>query len=237
MHFTLEKLVKLKKHICQVKKNNINITELIPIGTIIIYSGICIPDGWLLCDGSELKIKKFKKLYSVISTTYGGDGIETFILPDLNKKTVIGSNINNLGITGGEEEHLLTIEELPSHYFTGITEINGNHNHSGFTNNAGEHNHGTNITMNTDDMNEYGLIHKSYGAIDTINQSSLSINKDYPDLITKPLHLDIYSGGLHRHIINEDGIHNHNFITNTIGLNKPINIMQPYIYLKYLIKC
>lgn len=74
------------------------------------------PRGWALCDGQLLPISQNQSLYSLLGTTYGGDGRTTFALPDLRGRTPVhsGSGIN-LGGEGGEESHILTTAEMPQH--------------------------------------------------------------------------------------------------------------------------
>ena len=74
------------------------------------------PRGWSLCDGQILPINQNQSLYSLLGTTYGGDGRITFALPDLRGKTPVhpGNNIR-LGEEGGEEAHSLSAAEIPGH--------------------------------------------------------------------------------------------------------------------------
>jgi microcystin-dependent protein len=74
------------------------------------------PKGWALCNGQLLPINQNQALFSLLGTTYGGDGRVTFGLPDLRGKVAMsfGSGFN-LGQTGGEENHTLTISEMPQH--------------------------------------------------------------------------------------------------------------------------
>jgi len=72
----------------------------LPIGTILPYSGPNAPDGFLLCDGSELEINQYSVLYGIIGDRYNGDaplnGINTFRLPDLRGRFALGRhNMNN----------------------------------------------------------------------------------------------------------------------------------------------
>lgn len=74
----------------------------VPIGTILPFAGsdVAIPTGYLLCDGGEVEIAKYRNLYDVIGTRYNGDiplvGLNTFRLPDLRGRTVLGKqNMNN----------------------------------------------------------------------------------------------------------------------------------------------
>jgi microcystin-dependent protein len=91
------------------------------LGSIEMWSGTFVPQGWAACDGSSLQISEYSNLYSLIGTTYGGDGITTFKLPDLRGRTPIGygqgPGLPNYVIsqTGGEVSHTLATAELPSH--------------------------------------------------------------------------------------------------------------------------
>ncbi len=73
------------------------------------------PRGYALCDGQMLPINQNQSLYSLLGTTYGGDGRVTFALPDLRGRTPIHAGINRLGIKSGEENHTLAIDEMPAH--------------------------------------------------------------------------------------------------------------------------
>lgn len=74
------------------------------------------PINWALCDGSLLPIADYSALYSVLGTTYGGDGVTTFGLPDMRGRSPIHVGTNYpLGQMGGEETHRLTTNELPIH--------------------------------------------------------------------------------------------------------------------------
>jgi microcystin-dependent protein len=210
-------------------KSSINTIDYLPIGSIIIYSSNIIPNNWLKCDGSQLLVNDYSNLYAIIGNLYGGDNY-LFNLPDLKGNTVIGvGNKYYLANKGGEELHVLTIDELPYHSITGKTNISGNHNHNELTSLNGEHTHVTN-------SNNYGLIHKSTGNNNTVNNLSLKSGIDLPDLLTTPTQLEINNSGNHTHSINYDGNHEHSFISNPIGSNIPHNIMQPYIVMNYLIK-
>jgi microcystin-dependent protein len=212
-------------------KLSLNNIDFLPIGSIIIYSGQYIPTNWLKCDGLQLLVNDYIDLYNIIGNLYGGDTFN-FNLPDLRGKTIIGINDKYyLGQTGGEEVHVLTIDELPSHNFEGTTNISGIHNHNENTSLNGDHVHKLNS-----DISDYGLIHKSNGDNNTVNNLSLTNGLNLPDLLKKPMQLDINNSGLHYHTINDDGAHNHTFVTNTIGVNKAHNIMQPYIIMNYIIK-
>jgi microcystin-dependent protein len=81
--------------------------------------------GWHACDGSLLQINSYQALYSLIGTTYGGDGKTTFALPDLRGRAVIGQGISpisgvtrDVGTAGGAETVALSVNNLPAHIHT-----------------------------------------------------------------------------------------------------------------------
>ena len=86
-------------------------------GIVIPFAGTVSPDGYLLCDGSEVSRSTYALLYAVIGDTYGaGDGSTTFNLPDLRGRVVIGvAGTHALGSTGGSETVTLTEDQLPAH--------------------------------------------------------------------------------------------------------------------------
>lgn len=86
------------------------------LGEIRIMSFGFPPKGWATCDGQLLPINQNQAVFSLLGTTYGGDGRVTFGLPDLRARVPIQfSNAHTLGERGGEQNHILSIVELPSH--------------------------------------------------------------------------------------------------------------------------
>jgi microcystin-dependent protein len=74
------------------------------------------PPGWLPCDGQVLTRTQYPNLFTVLGTLYGGDGHETFCLPDLQGRVALHSGGGvALGDAGGEETHELTVAEMPNH--------------------------------------------------------------------------------------------------------------------------
>lgn len=91
------------------------------IGEIRLFSGKYAPVGWHLCDGSLLAINQYEALYSLVGTTYGGDGQTTFGLPDLRGRLPIGQGTGP-GLTArvlaqqvGTETVALTSANGPAH--------------------------------------------------------------------------------------------------------------------------
>jgi microcystin-dependent protein len=86
------------------------------IGEIRIFTFNFPPRGWALCNGQTMAIQQNQALFSLLGTTYGGNGTTTFMLPNLQGRMPIhfGSGFTQ-GQVGGEVGHTLTIGELPSH--------------------------------------------------------------------------------------------------------------------------
>jgi microcystin-dependent protein len=79
-------------------------------------SFVFAPKGWALCNGQFLPINQNQPLFSLLGTTYGGDGRLTFALPDLRGRVPIHrSGGFTQGTRGGEEAHTLSQNELPRH--------------------------------------------------------------------------------------------------------------------------
>jgi microcystin-dependent protein len=89
------------------------------ISEIKIMSFGFAPKGWALCNGQLLPINQNQALFSLLGTTYGGDGRVNFGLPDLQSRAPIhmGSG-HTLGERGGEQAHTLSISEIPTHIHT-----------------------------------------------------------------------------------------------------------------------
>ena len=86
------------------------------LSEIRIMSFNFAPKGWAMCNGQQLPINQNQALFSLLGTTYGGNGQTTFALPDVrgNVPIHIGSGFT-LGQKGGEKAHTLTQSEMPAH--------------------------------------------------------------------------------------------------------------------------
>jgi prepilin-type processing-associated H-X9-DG protein len=86
------------------------------LSEIRLFSFVFAPKGWALCNGQLLPINQNQALFSLLGTTFGGDGRVNFALPDLRGRVPIhvGSG-HTLGERGGEQAHTLSIAEVPSH--------------------------------------------------------------------------------------------------------------------------
>lgn len=86
------------------------------LSEIRIMSFVFPPKGWALCNGQLLPINQNQALFSLLGTTFGGDGRVNFALPDLRSRTPIHvGDSHTLGERGGEQAHTLSISELPTH--------------------------------------------------------------------------------------------------------------------------
>lgn len=99
------------------------------VGQIKMFAGSFAPVGWALCDGSLLTVQGNDALFSLLGTTYGGDGRTTFGLPDLRGRIPIhygqGAGLTNrpLGQKSGAENFTLTEAQLPAHNHGAIKAI------------------------------------------------------------------------------------------------------------------
>jgi microcystin-dependent protein len=86
------------------------------IGEIRMFGGNFAPAGWAFCEGQLIPISENDALFTLIGTTYGGDGQETFALPDLRGRLPIHQgNGFVLAQTGGVESVTLTVQQIPIH--------------------------------------------------------------------------------------------------------------------------
>lgn len=224
-----------------------------PTGALTAFAGSDAPTGWLLCYGQAVSRATYAALYSVIGTTYGsGDGSTTFNIPDMRGRAPVAldnmggsdagrlSVTNTLGGTGGEEKHLLIVNEMPSHsHLAGLlaTTSDGSHVH----------------TLNTLAIGTTGSTHThAAGSYD----GTFGINND---LVTDG------GGGTAYQALTPSGSPNGRIVTNTTGSTHTHNItgslqttgdhthpvsgstategaggehnnMQPYILTNYIIK-
>jgi microcystin-dependent protein len=89
------------------------------LSEIKMMSFVFPPKGWALCNGQLLPINQNQALFSLLGTTYGGDGRVNFGLPNLQGRTPMHmGGGHTLGEIGGEQAHTLSISELPTHVHT-----------------------------------------------------------------------------------------------------------------------
>jgi len=95
------------------------------MGVIKAFAGNFAPVNYMLCQGQTLNISQYTALFSILGTTYGGNGTTTFMLPNLCGRTIVGVG-NGAGLTpitigqvAGENNHALVIPEMPAHTHIG----------------------------------------------------------------------------------------------------------------------
>jgi microcystin-dependent protein len=86
------------------------------LGEITLFAGNFVPDGWALCNGQTFNIATNTALFALLGDTYGGDGIQTFALPDLRGRVPVGAGGSLLlGVKGGAEEKTISLAEMAAH--------------------------------------------------------------------------------------------------------------------------
>ena len=100
------------------------------MGEVRLFAGDFAPKWWAFCQGQLLEISQNSALFFILGTTYGGNGVTNFALPDLRGRAPIGtgeapgSRNYGLGEESGEPTHTLTVAELPGHSHTAQAQIN-----------------------------------------------------------------------------------------------------------------
>ncbi|WP_299015603.1 tail fiber protein [uncultured Polaribacter sp.] len=105
------------------------------LGEVKLFAGNFAPRGWALCQGQILPISSNEALFSILGTTYGGDGRTTFALPDLRGRVAVGvgngpglQTTNRIGDRGGVDRQVLNTLNLPQHNHVATTTITNSAN-------------------------------------------------------------------------------------------------------------
>lgn len=202
--------------------------DFVPIGSIMAWPSASIPDGWLLCDGSQISRTTYQALFNIIGTTFGtGDGSTTFNLPDARQRFIIGLAASGtgsvLGGTGGNIDHTHsggahthTISSDGGHTHTG-----GAHTHTISTDGAHGHTvdaHSHNITSDGAHTHSGSTgsdgSHNHTGTVDaqTDGQTVPVPGGVQAFSASNPNHQHDFTtstDGAHTHTISSDGSHNH----------------------------
>lgn len=119
--------------------------NVLPAGMMMPYAAATAPIGWLLCDGAAVSRQTYRRLFSIIGTTYGtGDGSTTFNLPNLKGRIIVGvdaaqTEFDVLGETGGSKS--IVTGAVPAHthgygHTHGMNTVDTNHAHNVYTTGA-----------------------------------------------------------------------------------------------------
>ena len=142
-----------------------SVSTSIPAGSITMFAGTSVPEGWLQCLGQSVSVVTYPDLYAAIGYSYGGSG-DTFVLPNLEGRFPLGlGGSYSLGLTGGSATHQLTTAEMPSHGHTTVP-----HSHS-YSDPGHSHTYQGNFFSAGDD-NNYTLL----GAGGTRNTNAAGVN-------------------------------------------------------------
>ena len=130
------------------------------MGEVKMISWNYPPKGWAFCNGQLLPINQNQALFSILGTTYGGNGQTTFALPDLRGRTPIhmGAGFTE-GQAAGQEFHTLTLSEMPAHnHFVSASSTQGD----------------VNTIQNNLLAREVGLPYGGFSSLTTLNPASIS---------------------------------------------------------------
>lgn len=100
------------------------------VGEIRMFAGNFAPNGWMFCEGQTLPISENETLFQLIGTTYGGDGEETFNLPNLSSRVPMHFGTGPDGVTyqqgemAGTEQVTLSVQQIPNHTHPFLASLN-----------------------------------------------------------------------------------------------------------------
>jgi microcystin-dependent protein len=101
------------------------------IGEIRWFAGNFAPKSWAFCNGQTVNISSNTALFSILGTTYGGNGTTNFQLPNFQSRVPVGAgqgpglSLYSLGQVGGSETVTMTVQQMPSHVHMGTVTLNG----------------------------------------------------------------------------------------------------------------
>ena len=233
--------------------NNLGLRKLLPSGMITQFAGVTAPNGWLICDGSEISKTNYPDLFAVIDTIYGTAADNSkFKLPDLRERVPIGRINSNqdLGVKGGSNSVTLSTSELPIHTHTGTTVSDGIHTHTGTTVSDGIHTHtGTTVSdgIHTHGITDPGHTHSQWTTNDDFNNSGGNPPgfagdsagfRTWNNIYSSTTGIQVISNGDHAHTFTtaQHNGHTHTFTTESTGEGASIDIRNKYIVLNYIIR-
>lgn len=198
------------------------------IGSIIAYTGVSVPNGYLVCDGSAVSRTTYADLFDIIGVTYGpGDGTSTFNLPDLTGRVALGESVaHTMASNGGATSVTLTTDQIPSHAHV-----------------IPSHGHANTITAKTPSLSHtitqavFKYTHLNGGT----NVTSASGNGRYTGTtsanMTRSTNLAVSAHAATACTMAGSVTSKAEFDTTSTGGDGAHNNMMPYIALTYLIRC
>jgi microcystin-dependent protein len=211
-----------------------------PVGSILTYAGITSPDGWLLCDGTEVSKSIYPRLFAVIGNLYGTSANNNnFVLPNLVDRVPVGkTSTNSVGNSGGNSSITLSVSQLPSHTHTGTTDTSGSHTHAGTTDVNGSHNHSINDPGHTHSQTTINDDYNNSGSNPPGFSADSAGSKTWNNISTAYTGISINSSGSHTHTFTTDstGSHTHTFTTASTGSGNQIDIRNKFLVINYIIR-
>jgi microcystin-dependent protein len=209
-------------------------------GIISQFAGATAPPGYLLCDGTAVSRTTYSSLFTTIGIAYGaGNGTTTFNLPNLQNRIPVGkgteAEFDVLGETGGAKSVSLTDTNIPSHNHTGTTAAE-TQNHT--------HTFGTSTDQAVFGIHGAGSASVLSGASGSAAGSGQrNAYRSGGGDLGGAISFDAY---VHTHshsgtTAGKSGTHDHAFTTSSVGGNGaggvvPVNVLQPYVVVNYIIK-
>eukprot|EP01084_Bolivina_argentea_P029333 54432_1 len=103
----------------------------LPIGSVLAFVSDNVPSQYIMCNGAVVAKSNYSELYQIIGSTYGAENDTHFVLPDCTGRMLVGqghednSRNRRVGNVGGEEQHMLTVAEMPKHFHTVYQGVGG----------------------------------------------------------------------------------------------------------------
>jgi microcystin-dependent protein len=223
---------------------------VIPTGAMMPWTGAVstVPEGYLLCDGTEYLNTDWPALYTVIGTMYceGNCSVGSFRVPPMNGRVPVGRGGGGLfqatiGTEVGSEQKTLTTPNLPSHTHTASTESAGNHAHTINSSPIGT----LYVLIDAGDGSNPNTINA--GTFNECTQPSLAINNCggqanfpshpyYEQLTGTPAAAHNLAWGDHAHSEQAAGTHSHTVNVGNTGSGAAFSVVQPSVVVQYIIK-
>ncbi len=188
------------------------------LGQVILFAGNFAPQNWALCNGQLMPVNQYQALFSVLGTTYGGDGINNFKLPDLRGAVPVSAGVAATGTsylqgtTGGTESTTLGINQMPSHNHVigGTASVSGNITATMKVNSSsgGADSPSGNFLGNDGTTQVYA---SANSGSDMLNANAITVNASGMTVNTSSLQVQ------------------------PNGLGQPFSNMQPYLVMNYII--